>query len=337
MRLRCECLSWELTVKAMGSKYIAALENVRRLCMGLLIGLFALPLAAQNVAVVISEETPIYVEIADNMRRTIDASGMKALKLMTIPVHRLIAGEKEIFRTDFYQLVVTLGAHAANVIAKTDVKAPVLNSLIPRALYDQLYGRGMADGRSSAIFLDQPFSRQLDLARLIFPGRSRFCVVYGPHSRAYGLEFERAALVKGYSVVAEGVERASDLGPVLLRALPRCEFLFALPDADIVNRNTIQQILLTSYHSNDPVLAFSAAHVKAGALAAVFSTPEQVARQTAEVILKFCSEGKFILPPPHYPRYWGISVNRQVARSFGMVISEDSELQSKLSQSAEEE
>ena len=315
---------------------IAAMGWVRAVGLWLALLAFVHAAAAQNIAVVISEETSTYVEIADHLRRLVDWQSVKAAKVVTIPAQRLVSGDKGIFKTDFYQVVVTVGAHAANLVAQTDAKPPVLNTLIPRALYERLSARGIAEGQTSAIYLDQPWARQLELARIVLPGKSRLCVVYGPQSKSYGPAFERFATGKGYSIVAETVDRTSDLGPVLQRSLSRCEFLFALPDADIFNRHTIQQILLTSYHSNDPVIAFSAAHVKAGALAAVFSSPEQIARQTAETVMKIREDGKFTLPPPQYPMYWTINVNRQVARSLGLKIDDDKELKIKLSQAAEE-
>lgn len=289
----------------------------------------------QNIALVISEETPIYIEIADGIRRVVDRKSIKSPKIMTVPAQRLLSGEKDIFKTDFYQLVVTVGAHAASVVATTDVKARVLNALIPRALYDRLSAQGGA-GRSSAIYLDQPLNRQLDLARLVVPDKSKMCVIYGPQSRMYAAEFERLASVKGFSVVAETVDHASDLGPVLQRTLSRCEFLFALQDAKIFNRNTIHQILMTSYHTNDPVIALSAAQVKAGALAAVFSSPEQVALQTADAVIKILADAKLTLPAPQYPLYCRVSVNREVARSFALQIGDDKDLELALARMAEE-
>jgi putative tryptophan/tyrosine transport system substrate-binding protein len=308
--------------------FIAAARCVRVLGLYLATLLLAHSAAGQTVAVVISEETPMYVEIAEHLRRMVDGRNPNVAKIVTVPAQRLATGEKGIFKTDFYQYVITVGAHAANLIAKLEVKAPVLNILIPRALYDRLSARGITDGQTSAIYLDQPHARQLELARMVLPGKSKLCVLYGPHSKFHGREFERMAAVKGYSVVAETIARTSDLGPVLDRSLPHCEFLLALPDADIFNRNTIQQILLTSYHSKDPVIAFSAAHVKSGALAAVFSSPEQIARQTADVLMQTKANGK--LPPPQYPTYWSVTVNRHVARSLGLQIGGDKELQIKL-------
>ena len=70
-----------------------------------------------------------------SLRRMVEEKDQSAPKIITIPAQRLVGGESEIFKTDFYQLVVTVGAHAANIVAKTEIKAPVLSILIPRALY----------------------------------------------------------------------------------------------------------------------------------------------------------------------------------------------------------
>ena len=283
---------------------------------------------AQNIAIVLSEDSASYIEIADLIRRVVNRQASE-IKLLTLQAEQLTSGEQEIFRTDFYNLVVAVGARAANIVANLRVKSPVLNTLIPRALYEQLPYREGAN--RSAIYMDHPLSRQLELARLVMPGKTRLGVIYGPQSARYSAEVERQAQLRGFTVVTEAVQRTADLGPTVQRVLDHADSFFVLPDADIFNRTTISKILLSSYHSADPVIAFSAYHVKSGALAALITAPEHLARHIGEMILKLHSDGKYLLPAPQYPMYWSVSVNRQVAHSLGLSIPSDQELQSKLS------
>lgn len=292
--------------------------------------------AAQNIAIVVSEDTPTYMEIADAVRQWVNEQAAPGVKLFTIPAEGLVPGEREIFKADFYSLVVTVGARAASIVAELRIKPPVLNTLIPRALYDRL-PQPDARGHSSAIYLDQPLSRQLELVRLVLPGKTRLGVVSGQQSLYYWAELEREAKAKEFSLVAEMIESSNDLGPTLQRVFSQADFLFALPDAEVFNRTTVSKILLSSYHSRRPVIAFSAALVKSGALAAVFTSSEHLARHIAELILKLQSDGNFVLPPPQYPMYWRVSVNRPLAQSLGLSIPSDQEIQSKLSQVTEEE
>lgn len=314
---------------------VAARRAVWTLCLCIAQGAFVDAVAGQNIAIVMSENTAIYIEVADAVKRFVNEQTPPKLKLITMPAEDLASGEREIFKTDFYSLVITIGARAAGIVANLAVKPPVLNTLIPRALYEQLPPRQIRE-QSSAIYFDQPLARQLELARLILPGKNRLGMVYGPKSASYWAELEPLAKSKGYVVVAESFARQGEFGPMFERVFARADFLFALPDAEIFNRATISKILLSSYHSRRPIIAFSAAHVKSGALAALFTPPEALARHIADVLAKQQADGKFLLPPPQYPAYWRVSVNRQVAHSLGLSLPDDEELHNKLSQAPED-
>ena len=86
-----------------------------------------------------------------------------------------------------------------------------------------------------------------------------------------------------------------------------------------------RSILLTSYRFQKPIVAFSRAYVDAGALAAIFTTPEQVA---ADLIawLRLQKDESVQLPPPRGPASFDIAVNRQVARALGLSVADDAEL-----------
>ena len=105
----------------------------------------------------------------------------------------------------------------------------------------------------------------------------------------------------------------------------------------VVSRDTAQSLLLTTYRANIPVIAFSHAYVRAGALAAVYSTPEQIGQQTGEAILRLNQSGSWNLPKPQYPKYFSVSVNSQVARSLGLEIESEQVLVEKLKSSMERE
>jgi ABC-type uncharacterized transport system substrate-binding protein len=95
----------------------------------------------------------------------------------------------------------------------------------------------------------------------------------------------------------------------LRRLLSNSNVILAVPDAQIYNRNNISSILLTSYRQQVPLFGFSASYVKAGALAAVYSTPAQISQQVAEIISNLSSASS--LPAPQYPRYFSVNTNPQ--------------------------
>ena len=115
--------------------------------------------------------------------------------------------------------------------------------------------------------------------------------------------------------------------------LGRSDLLLAAPDAQVYTRSTLQGMLLSAYRANNPVIGFSSAYVRAGALAAVYSTPEQIGRQAAEMILRAAGQTDWQLPAPQNPRYFSVEVNRDVARALGLSLEEDSRLLERLKRS----
>ncbi|MEK9804380.1 MAG: ABC transporter substrate binding protein, partial [Curvibacter sp.] len=102
----------------------------------------------------------------------------------------------------------------------------------------------------------------------------------------------------------------------LRKILEESDVLLALADPQIYNSNSIQNILLTSFRAQVPMLAFSPSYVRAGALMAVHSTPRQIGQQ-AGVLVRGVLQGQ-PLGPPQFPLQFEVSVNEHVARSLGL-------------------
>jgi len=94
----------------------------------------------------------------------------------------------------------------------------------------------------------------------------------------------------------------------------------ALPDPDIINRNTLQPLLLTSYRYRIPVVAFSRAYVRAGATAAIYTPLDGLTEEAIDILAGVLATPREPLPRPRYSSHFRIALNRQVARSLGMPL-----------------
>jgi len=103
-----------------------------------------------------------------------------------------------------------------------------------------------------------------------------------------------------------------------------------VPEPLAYNSETIHHVLLTSYRYKIPVMGLSKAYVDAGALLAVYSTPEQIGQQVAQLLSSLPSAKAVSLPAPSYPRYFMVSVNRRVAASLDLHLDSENALQQKL-------
>jgi putative tryptophan/tyrosine transport system substrate-binding protein len=287
---------------------------------------------AENVAVVLSDTAPACIELFESLKREVEKTGNERFKVWNIPASTAANNDKDIFRTDFYHLVVAVGARAAKVVLDIGAKPPVLATMIPKAAFDKL-AQSHA-GAWSAIYLDQPAERQLRFVRAVLPGKIKLGVMYGPNSAALAADLDQAASEQGIEIDSQAVRRQEEVGPALTRMLERVDSLLAVPDAQVFNRTTLQPILLATFRANDPMIGFSEAYVKAGALAAVYSSPRQIARQAGEIVneLRVGEDGRLALPAPRYPRYWSIAVNRDVALRLNIAVETDDEISRSLGQ-----
>lgn len=211
---------------------------------------------------------------------------------------------------------VALGSEATRVLLAGPVKSPVVSALIPRRSFERLLRSSGKAGSAlvSAIYLDQPLARQLALVRL--------AVVLGPESSAFAANLRVVAAAHEMSLQDVTVNNLDDLAESLPQLLAQSDVLLALADPLVFNSSTIQNILLSSFRARVPMVAFSPAYVRAGALLALYTTPVQAGQQAAEVVLGLL-RGRPLPDRAMEPNDFEVGVNTQVARSLGWSFDVD--------------
>lgn len=272
--------------------------------------------ATALVVIVSSERSPAYVEAAEALVSELERRGVSRFDM-----RQQTALEFKNSGAGSPRLLVALGAQAAQAVAAAQPKFPVLCALLPRTSFEAvLRETGLkSSDQFSALYLDQPLSRQLELVRLALPAAKNIGVLWGPESKSKEPTLKALAATKLLSVVDGSVAGENFLFPQLKKVLAEADVLLALPDQQVFNAQTIQNILLSSFRARVPLVGFSPAYVRAGALLAVFSTPEQIGRQSA-ALAKDVLLGRGLPATPLYPSSFSVMVNDHVARSLGLSL-----------------
>jgi putative ABC transport system substrate-binding protein len=270
--------------------------------------------APLRVTLAVSEEGGAYQTFSETLRSKLQ-SGKYELKLKR--------ADDSYGGADLY---IAVGMKAATQIASRDI--PTLNVLVPRTGYEKLQHEPMLHtAPRSAIYLDQPMERQIALLMAALPGIRHVGVLYSSAPPELPV-IRRMLKDKNLQLHDRVVDQTHSLNEALEGVLGESEVLFVLPDAEVYNASTIRNVLLTSYRKKVPLLGISPAYVKAGALCAVFTTPEQVADQAVSMIEHFAETGK--LATAQYPSEFEVSVNMQVARSLDLRIRDADKLRDEI-------
>jgi putative tryptophan/tyrosine transport system substrate-binding protein len=297
---------------------------------------------AHRVTVVLSDDDTAYHETYESFRETLLQSAGPALPF---EIDRITLRDGETGpdgkRGDgpLPDLVIPIGAQAAAFVRDHYPATPVYSILITRPAFAATWPRAAAPGAAArpdppvtALYLEQPFDRQFRLIRLTLPDVSRSSVLLGRQSRGLEKELRAAARVSGISLHI--VDYASYRNPVeaFREVLDRGDAVLVFPDADVITPNRAKWLLYMAYQKQVPVIGFSRALADAGALATLYTSPDQIGRQAAEQVIDIALDAiarpgqTWRLPPPAWPRYFNVAVNRAVARDFAIRIRDHQRL-----------
>ena len=231
-------------------------------------------------------------------------------------------------------LIVAIGSESLRQVLETQTRQPVLCVLTRRSIFLHLLEVNhltVNDPKHpiSAIYLDQPIKRQLNLIACLFKQHhpKLVGVILGTESNYHQESLQELSNDLPFALQTVMVDQFENPATVLDTLLNDAKVILAVPDSRIYNPKTARGMLLTAFHKRVPLVGYSRTFVNNGAFAAVYSNTKQLADQTAEEIVKIMTHKEKQLPAPQYPREFTISVNHQVARSLGIPI--DNEIQIK--------
>lgn len=277
-------------------------------------------MASPSVYLVLSGDADAYLRTASTIADTLQAN------LPGVPTIRADVDRFEAHAPAPDDLVITIGTRAAMEVARRAEGQRLICTLLTEQSYDDL--PAAEPGQRTAVFIDQPAGRQLALIRTALPEWSRVAIVHGRQSGDFIRAINAAAPALALNIRTAEVTDDQTLYSALQSVLATPSVLLAVPDAKVFNNFTIQNVLLTAYRHRAPVIGFSPAYVRAGAIMAVYSTPEQMGQQAAE-LATLALAGK-PLPEAGYPSQFSVSINPHVARSLSIDLPDAATLEARL-------
>jgi len=256
-------------------------------------------------------------QLINNLQKNIVRAGFKT-HLLTLDPDNL-----ETQKLNGYPLIIAVGSNATRALLSADINTPILSVLMPRHLAEKLRKQYPKRKNWSSLLIDQPVERQFHLITSITGRPQKTGVLIGPYTKYLKKSLKKSAKKSRHTLTTRYVKNAEELTKSLKALARKSNILLTLPDPVIYNKNTIRGILLLSYRKKLPVIGFSKAYVKAGAIAAVYSQPNQISKQTISIIKRFFKK-HFFKRKEYHPKNFSVALNKKVARSLGISLPEKS-------------
>ncbi|EHJ05903.1 hypothetical protein MSSD14B_33540 [Marinobacter salsuginis] len=224
--------------------------------------------------------------------------------------------------------VVAVGTKSSEFMHFYGNGLPFVSALVPESFARQLLESGeKGSGVASLFFLDQPLNRRLSLIRTLLPAAEKLSAVLGKESAHLKEAITQEASRLGFTVESFVVKSGEELPKLSAGLFDTSDGLFLVYDPILTSPTVIRFLLYSAYQKQVPVFGYSDGYVKAGALAAVYSTSEGLGCQLGEHLTENPEHPPFTVaasnrqpPKIFYPDYYRYAVNPSVANSLGIRI-----------------
>lgn len=228
-----------------------------------------------------------------------------------------LADQPDIENISTHDIIVTLGNKPAEYILRKKIKKPVISLLITERAIKLLNKTYAPKNTWTTISLNQPIKRQLLLIKHLLGDKNVIGTIFGPVSQKNREETKIVAKELSLKLVNENILITDQLISSLKNLTSKSDVILAIPDPVAFNKKTIRGILLLTYRKKIPIIGFSKSYVKAGALAAIYSSSEQISKQASEIINNFINT-KLLTRKNHAPKYFSVAINKKMAHTFNI-------------------
>lgn len=256
----------------------------------------------QNVVIITSSDSIYQHQTATRISNTLETSGARTMIISTDD----IASSSTNGRT----LYVTIGDNAIKSLHEFDSNAITLR------ITDKIMPKLKYTSAQSDLITAQPDCRHIQLIKSLDPDWSSVGVLSSIGSLDIAAALTRCAIKYNINLQVYAITDESDLLITLEAAVEDNKVLLAITDPLIYNSHTVKNILLTAYRHRKPVIGYSDSFVQAGAVAAIYTSPESAGDRAAEIISDFFDNNWQFNKSIYHTDDFSISTNKQVATSL---------------------
>jgi len=263
--------------------------------------------SGESVLAVLSKDAKIYNDFYSALQ-----------KKLNVDVVKIAAADVNNKTLSKHSFIITVGYSAAKKVSEYKLNATVVYSLIYNNKQPQ-YKFSCVNANCYYIYINQSVARYVKLFKRLFP-QDRVLVLATTKAdtiKSQQLKIEAEKIGVNYKELI--VKTDENITRTFINKLSNRDVLLALPNASIYNANNAKSILLSTYHKDIPIIAYSKAFVKAGAIAGLYSGIEHVADQTARTVNTIMESGQQE-QKEYYPDDFTIEFNSSVARSLNIDI-----------------
>jgi putative tryptophan/tyrosine transport system substrate-binding protein len=220
------------------------------------------------------------------------------------------------------RVIVTVGSLATSAALADPSPIPVVFSMV---LYPKASGFEGSEGRGvTGVALDIPLAAQFASLRRLLPAARKVGVLYHPGETGSIVTAAVAAAAQhGLTLVTREVDEPGAAVAALGGLMEEVDAVWTIADAHVFTPQTTPALILAALRRRIPLIGLSTAHVRSGALAALFCDYRDVGLQTGELVQRVLGGERADGMPVVSPHRLDLALNHRTAELLGLTIPED--------------
>ena len=218
-------------------------------------------------------------------------------------------------------IIIALGEKALDGVLHGTGNSPVIGVFISKESYNETIKRVTNNERTTAIYSDPSPKRQIALNKVIFGSQYPMGIIYSNESKHDYYDITQFANSIGVQVQPISINKYAHPSEIS-REFKKIKTLLLQKDKHLFDNISLDTLIFLAYDLNSVgIIGYSSDVVKSGALATTYTPLSDMSKSVEDMIIRMTKSNH--VPPPEYPKYYKVIVNKYVSRSLNSITDDN--------------
>ncbi len=271
--------------------------------------------AQASIYITYPEDVNVYKKIAYAIQKNLNKKTLSTLQLNHSEIEVMSFSEIKGHSLKKDSLVINIGKKSPNPNYLTQSNTPTLYTFTTRKNASTINSYAK-DNPWAAIVIDQPLQRLVNIAeKTMRNDYKKIIIVIASEKNDYAIqEINNLEEKSKTNIKILRIKEGDTAAKTIKKDLSNAAAIIAIHDQNVWSGNNARWILHQAYSHKIPVIGYSKAFLKAGAMISIYSSAEQIIEETERRVIEWIEKGHFE-KQINSPKYQ-IEVNRNIAKAL---------------------
>jgi len=278
----------------------------------------------QDIIIISSSGAPVYQQTVEVINQTLAQGNLLQNRVIQpFTIEQLEEQDATHPTRGPKALVITIGSAAADYATQHFIGSPIICGFITRNAFAAITSKLQTPSNITAVYMDQSLQRLFNLATLLRDNQPSYKIGMLSQNTEALKHLTNGKKRQDIEIQSAMLDKNKNPMKVIEPLMKTSDVFIVRPNTSLFNRLVAKLVLQLSMRHKTPVIGFSKNYAQAGALLSLYSSPEDIGKDTANMINHWLRSPEQALPEPQEGSNFSIATNHRIAKKMAMPIDAD--------------